>query len=42
MWGAGFALELVVGRVGARQKPWSELTVEEKKIRKAAIVRMRE
>jgi len=46
MWGAGFAsgigvgfaLGLVVGRVGARQKPWSELTVEEKKTRKAATV----
>ena len=42
MWGAGFAtgigigfiLGLVVGRLRAKQKPWSELTLKEKKTRK--------
>jgi len=45
MWGAGFAtgigvgfvLGLVVGRLGVKQKPWSELTEKEKKTRKIAI-----
>ena len=45
MWGAGFAagigvgfvLRLVVGRLGVKQKPWSELTDKEKKIRKILI-----
>ena len=45
MWGAGFAtgigvgfvLGLVVGRLGVKQKPWSELTEEEKKTRKIVI-----
>ena len=45
MWGAGFAtgigvgfvLGLVVGRLGVRQKPWSELTDKEKKTRKIII-----
>ena len=45
MWGVGFAtgigigfvLGLVVGRQGVRQKPWSELTEEEKKTRKILI-----
>ena len=45
MWGAGFAtgigvgfaLGLVVGRLGVRQKPWSELTDKEKRTRKIAI-----
>jgi hypothetical protein len=45
MWGAGFAtgigvgfaLGLVVGRLGVKQKPWSELTDKEKKTRKIAI-----
>ena len=42
MWGSGFAtgigigfvLGLVVGRLGVKQKPWSELTEEEKRTRK--------
>ena len=45
MWGAGFAagigvgfaLGLVVGRLGVKQKPWSEMTEREKKARKMAI-----
>jgi len=45
MWGAGFAtgigvgfvLGLVVGRLGVKQKPWSELTDKEKKTRKIMI-----
>ena len=45
MWGAGFAtgigvgfvLGLVVGRLGVKQKPWSEMTENEKKTRKIAI-----
>ena len=45
MWGAGFAagigigfvLGLVAGRLGVKQKPWSELTEEEKKTRKILI-----
>ena len=45
MWGAGFAtgigvgfaLGLVVGRLGVKQKPWSEMTEKEKKTRKIAI-----
>jgi hypothetical protein len=45
MWGAGFAtgigigfvLGLVVGRLGVKQKPWSELTEKEKKTRKILI-----
>ena len=45
MWGAGFAtgigvgfaLGLVVGRLGVKQKPWSELTDKEKRSRKIAI-----
>jgi len=45
MWGAGFAtgigvgfvLGLVVGRLGVKQKPWSELTDKEKKTRKIVI-----
>jgi len=45
MWGAGFAagigvgfaLGLVVGRLGVKQKPWSEMTEKEKKARKMAI-----
>jgi len=45
MWGAGFAtgigvgfaLGLVVGRLGVKQKPWSELTDKEKKTRKIII-----
>ncbi len=45
MWGAGFAagigvgfaLGLVVGGVGVRQKPWSELTEREKTTRKMVI-----
>ena len=40
MWGAGFAagigigfvLGLVVGRLGVKQKPWSELNEEEKRL----------
>jgi len=40
MWGAGFATGigvgfvsgLVVGRLGVKQKPWSELTDKEKKL----------
>jgi hypothetical protein len=35
--GAGFALGLVVGRLGVKQKPWSELTDKEKKTRKITI-----
>ena len=35
--GAGFALGLIVGRLGAKQKPWSELNDKEKKIRKTLI-----
>jgi type II secretory pathway component PulM len=46
MWGAGFAtgiavgfaLGLVVGRLGVKQKPWSELTDKEKRSRKILIV----
>ena len=42
MWGSGFAtgigigfvLGLVVGRMGVKQKPWSELTEKEKRTRK--------
>ncbi|MFC1901709.1 hypothetical protein ACFLX3_02125 [Chloroflexota bacterium] len=42
MWGSGFAtgigigfvLGLVVGGLGVKQKPWSELTLKEKKTRK--------
>ena len=45
MWGAGFAagigvgfaLGLVVGRLGVKQKPWSELTDKEKRTRKILI-----
>ena len=45
MWGAGFAtgigvgfaLGLVVGRLGVKQKPWSELNDKEKKTRKILI-----
>jgi hypothetical protein len=45
MWGAGFAtgiavgfaLGLVVGRLGAKQKPWSELTDKERRTRKILI-----
>jgi len=45
MWGAGFAtgiavgfaLGLVVGRLGVKQKPWSELTDKEKMTRKILI-----
>ena len=45
MWGAGFAtgigvgfaLGLIVGRLGVKQKPWSEMTEKEKKTRKIAI-----
>jgi hypothetical protein len=45
MWGAGlatgigvgFALALIVGRLGVKQKPWSELTDKEKRTRKIAI-----
>ena len=45
MWGAGFAtgigvgfaFGLVVGRLGLKQKPWSEMTEKEKKARKMAI-----
>jgi len=45
MWGAGFAagigvgfaLGLVVGRLGVKQKPWSELTEKEKMNRKITI-----
>jgi hypothetical protein len=45
MWGAGFAtgigigfvLGLVVGRLGVKQKPWSELTEKEKRTRKILI-----
>ena len=45
MWGAGFAtgigvgfaVGLIVGRLGVQQKPWSELTEKEKKTRKIAI-----
>ena len=45
MWGAGFAtgigvgfvLGLVVGRLGVKQKSWSELTDKEKKTRKILI-----
>ena len=45
MWGAGFAagigigfvLGLVVGRLGVKQKPWSELTEKEKRTRKIVI-----
>ena len=35
--GVGFALGLVVGRLGVKQKPWSELTDKEKRTRKSAI-----
>ncbi len=45
MWGAGlatgigvgFALGLIVGRLGVKRKPWSELTDKEKRTRKIAI-----
>ena len=45
MWGAGFAtgigvgfaVGLIVGRLGVKQKPWSELTEKEKRTRKIAI-----
>jgi hypothetical protein len=45
MWGAGFAtgigvgfaLGLIVVGLGARQKPWSELTEREKTTRKIII-----
>ena len=45
MWGAGFAagigvgfaIGLIVGRLGVQQKPWSELTDKEKKTRKILI-----
>lgn len=45
MWGAGFAagigvgfvLGLVAGKLGIKQKPWSEMTEEEKKTRKTVI-----
>ena len=45
MWGSGFAtgigigfvLGLVVGRLGVKQKPWSELTDKEKRIREILI-----
>lgn len=45
MWGAGFAtgigvgfgLGLVIGSLTARQKPWSEMTEKEKKIRRISI-----
>jgi len=45
MWGAGFAtgigggfaLGLIVGRLGVKQKPWSEMTEKEKKTRKIVI-----
>jgi len=41
MWGAGFAtgigvgfaIGLIVGRLGAKQKSWSELSDREKKLR---------
>ena len=36
--GVGFALGLVVGRLGVKQKPWSELTDNEKRVRKIVIV----
>jgi len=33
-WGAGFAIGIAIGLgVGRRQKPWSELTQKEKRIR---------
>ena len=40
MWGAGFAtgigvgfaVSLIVGRLGVKQKPWSELTEKEKRL----------
>ena len=45
MWGAGFAagigagfvLGFVVGRLGIKQKPWSELTDKEKRTRRIMI-----
>jgi len=45
MWGAGFAtgigvgfaVGLIVGRLGVQQKPWSELTEKEKRIRKITV-----
>jgi hypothetical protein len=45
MWGAGFAagigvgftLGLIVGRLGVRQKPWSELAEKEKRTRMILI-----
>lgn len=45
MWGTGFAagsgvgyvLGLVVGRLGVKQKPWSELTDKEEETRKISI-----
>ena len=45
MWGAGFAtgigvgfaIGLIVGRLGVKQKPWSELTEKEKRTRKIVI-----
>ena len=33
----GFVLGLVVGRLGVKQKLWSEMTEKEKKTRKIAI-----
>lgn len=45
MWGAGYAtgiavgltLGLIVGRLGAKEKPWSGLTDKEKRTRKIII-----
>lgn len=35
--GAGFALGFAVGRLGIKQKPWSELTDKEKRTRRIMI-----
>ena len=45
MWGAGFAsgigvgfaIGLITGTLTSRQKPWSEMTDKEKRIRKISI-----
>ncbi len=37
-WGAGFVLGLVLGYAAGRQKPWWELSTEEKKKRMPVII----
>jgi hypothetical protein len=36
--GVGFVLGLFVGRLGVKQKPWSELTEKEKKLGRFQLV----